>query len=116
MEEDDELIGADENIVLEEEDGRDEDEDEITTNTGLSGANTNTNKKNGGEKKQSTKLKKKVTLKRRKTGIKKSDIKVGYSEGAEENKGESLGDSQTTFNIESSNKTTTEIQKESFTD
>lgn len=46
------------------------------------------------------KLKKKGTFKRRKTGVKKSDIRVGYSEGAEENKGCSFENSQTTFSSE----------------
>jgi hypothetical protein len=46
------------------------------------------------------KIKKKGTFKRRKTGVKKSDTKVGYSEGAEENKGCSFENSQTTFSSE----------------
>ena len=45
-----------------------------------------------GDKHKSVKSKKKNVLKRRKT-LKKSDLKVGYSEGAEENKGGSFGDS-----------------------
>ena len=57
-------------------------------------------------------MKKKGSFKRRKTGVKKSDIKVGYSEGAEENKGCSFENSQTTFSSENIPISSTNINNE----
>jgi hypothetical protein len=94
LEDDDEVIGGggEDMVVAEDEEGREADDDEITTTTGMSAYN---NKEKG-----KGKVKKKATFKRRKTGVKKSDTKVGYSEGAEENKGCSFENSQTTFSME----------------
>ena len=52
--------------------------------------------------KQKSKGKKKVIGKKKKQGTKKYDSKVGYSEGAEEQKTTSFGDSQSNFNVDPS--------------
>ena len=92
LEEDDELVG-DDNIVLDDGDVQEDDTESAFTNTKHKSQNIIGSQNKEELEKPKGKSKKKNTMRKRKTGAKKSELKVGYSEGAEECKGNSLGDS-----------------------